>query len=315
MANQVVQKGGEKYYPQKMISIIISTYRPELFNNISKNIEATVGVPYEIIPIENKGLMGLCKAYNIGAERAKYDILCFAHEDINIQTKGWGEKINTTFRDNEKVGLIGVVGSKYKPFIPSGWSHPYADYANLFCSNIIQYYKDKTKLPDYSFLKPLQDNSPAVVSVDGVFFCTKKNIATECLFDQDTFKSFHCYDVDFSLQVFQHYQVIVTYDILIEHFSEGSFDKSWIDATLSLHTKWGGKLPLTTANISRQKQKSEEYNAFLFLYMISVRLKYDLKKIHVYLFKNNRKLIQVMGLKNFLKMHTKLFLSYIKPVK
>lgn len=73
-----------------MISIIICSKNKDLLKDVSANIELTIGVPYEIIAIENnKGEFGICKAYNDGASKAKYDIFCFMHEDISFETQNW----------------------------------------------------------------------------------------------------------------------------------------------------------------------------------------------------------------------------------
>ncbi len=80
------------------------------------------------------------------------------------------------------------------------------------------------KSSDESFLaySNLKNVSLAkVVTLDGVWFCTRKDIALEFPFDGETLKRFHCYDIDFALSVFQ---VAVTFDILIQHFSTGSFN-------------------------------------------------------------------------------------------
>ena len=69
-----------------MLSIIISSYQPHYYTALEKNIAATCGVEYELIKIDNPGLMGLCQAYNKGAEKAKYEYLLFLHEDVNVLT-------------------------------------------------------------------------------------------------------------------------------------------------------------------------------------------------------------------------------------
>ena len=50
-----------------MISIVISSYQPHFFAALEKNIVETIGVTYEIVQIYNPGTMGICEAYNKGA--------------------------------------------------------------------------------------------------------------------------------------------------------------------------------------------------------------------------------------------------------
>lgn len=77
-----------------IISIIISSYQPNYFLALEKNIAETIGIPYEIIKIDNPNTMGICEAYNKGASKAQFENLLFIYEDILFQTKYWGRVID-----------------------------------------------------------------------------------------------------------------------------------------------------------------------------------------------------------------------------
>ncbi|RFP64156.1 hypothetical protein D0N36_15745 [Hymenobacter lapidiphilus] len=54
-----------------MISLIICTRDPAALAAVSQSAAATIGVPFEIVPIDNsQGQYGICEAYNLGAARA-----------------------------------------------------------------------------------------------------------------------------------------------------------------------------------------------------------------------------------------------------
>lgn len=223
-----------------MISIIISTYQPNFLKALEINIEKTIGVPYEIIAIENHNLKGICEVYNTGATRAKYNILCFCHEDILFNSQNWGKTVLEIFNNDFNLGLLGVAGSAYKSVIPAGW----AIMPEARAVNLIQHYKYSTSPTHHHYENPKQESLTPVTCIDGVWMCTRKKIALELKFDEITFKNFHCYDIDFSLSVFNKYKVAVTFDILIEHFSEGRNDKNWIIENIKLHKKWKNILPI-----------------------------------------------------------------------
>ncbi|MFX4377337.1 glycosyltransferase, partial [Acinetobacter baumannii] len=61
----------------------------------------------------------ICSAYNEGAEKAKYDNLCFVHEDVVFRTNNWGQIALTEVK---KFDLLGVAGSNYKSKAISGWA-------------------------------------------------------------------------------------------------------------------------------------------------------------------------------------------------
>jgi len=109
-----------------MISIIISTHNAANFKNVSQNIADTIGVPYEIVPVENHAKYSLCTAYNLGANMAKFSYLCFLHEDVLFKTPNWGKQLTELMEKDEKTGLIGVMGTKFKSTFPKfSWGNGY----------------------------------------------------------------------------------------------------------------------------------------------------------------------------------------------
>lgn len=211
-----------------MLSIIISTYQPQFYSALEKNIAETIGIPYEIIKIDNPNLMGICEAYNKGASLSKYDYLLFVHEDVIFHTKEWGQKLINHLK-LENVGVIGVAGSNYVPKAPIGWYLPDNSYNFL---NYIQNDKNKSNPRLFSNINSKQ----TVYALDGVFIAIKKNRYSEFLFDENI-KGFHGYDTDFSLRLATIYDNFVIHDIIIEHFSVGSTDNQWLSNNIIIKRK------------------------------------------------------------------------------
>ncbi len=233
-----------------MISILICSRDKTLLNYISENVKNTIGVPYEIIAIDNsEGKYGICKAYNLGAKQAKYNIFCFIHEDITFETQNWGANIVNHLKD-ESVGLIGVVGADPMYKMPCTFAQ------NLLKSeaNIIVYSNDQKHINHIKTIKK-DDNSiiKQVTGIDGVFMCTRRDVYQKCQFDEATLKGFHAYDADFSLQILQKYKVCVVFDVLIQHFSSGHADKNFMDSYLKLCFKWKSKLPISYQKYLKQE--------------------------------------------------------------
>lgn len=212
-----------------MLSIIISSYQEHFYTALEKNIAETIGIPYEIIKIDNPNLMGICEAYNIGASQAQFDYLIFIHEDILFHTKDWGQLL-INHLEKENTGVVGVAGSNYVPKAPHGW-FIFDEKYNF--KNYIQNNKEKTnpetKLMKHSFVR--------VFGLDGVFLAVKKSVYQEFLFDESVIKGFHGYDLDFSLRVATRYHNYVINDVLIEHFSKGNPDKKWFDNNILIREK------------------------------------------------------------------------------
>lgn len=286
-----------------MISIIVSKYHSSQIEILKNNIERTIGVPYELIVIENgEGRMGLCEVYNNAARKARYETLCYTHEDVAFETMNWGLKVIDLFNGNKKLGLLGVAGSGFKSLSPSGWWYPCADHQTVF-TNYLQSNKDQVKA-DLQYSNPGNKRLSAVVCVDGFWFCTLKHIALQIKFDQDAFKGFHCYDIDFSLSVFPHYEVAVSFDILIKHFSEGTLNKQWITDTLTLYEKWRHALPVNVVNLDHAALVREEIKALDYFLTVSLENNISLKQAFGVLWSN--RLRSLLGLKTYLKQHLKL---------
>lgn len=232
-----------------MISIIISSANAEQLKQVTENISATIGVPFELIAIDNsKGQQGICAVYNKGIQQAKYGILCFMHEDIIIKTNNWGSILKNSFDENPDIGLIGVCGGSYKPFTPSSWGGLGINNAHY---NYIQSYKYTVKESELIYRNPGNDRLAPVACVDGMWLATTSEVTAKITFDEETFKDFHLYDLDFSIAVGQQYKVCVTYEILLNHLSEGKYNSTWMEDTLKLHEKWMDVLPVNAGNFTR----------------------------------------------------------------
>lgn len=230
-----------------MLSIIISSYQDDFFNNLKENINSTIGVPFEIIKIENNGKMGICEAYNKGASQAKNPYLLFLHEDIIFHTKNWGDLLCKHLQ-YKNTGVIGVAGGNYIPAAPSNWA---TDPENNFI-NIIQNDKSKKKPLRVNSLK---QNRSRVYSVDGVFLATTKEVYAKYLFNEKI-TGFHSYDLDFSLRIAKDYENFIVDDILIEHFSHGLPDKTWFENNLIIRKNLG-------SNYHKEVKPKLEEQAFL----------------------------------------------------
>ncbi|MEO6548808.1 MAG: glycosyltransferase [Ferruginibacter sp.] len=224
-----------------MISVIICSINKKFAEQVQKNIAQTIGVIWEPIVIDNKiSPLGITQVYNAAASKAQYDILCFVHEDILFQTQNWGVTLLNHFKNDVKLGLIGVAGSKYKSKTPSGW---FTGCSELDCCNITHLSSD-----DKQQIINLNPNPglPAqqVVVLDGVFLCCPKTIWEEVKFNDTLLKDFHLYDLDFSCRIAENYKVIVTFEINILHIVKGNhYGNSWLEPTLLWHKTMKKKLP------------------------------------------------------------------------
>jgi glycosyltransferase involved in cell wall biosynthesis len=243
-----------------MISIIVSSQKKAILDKLEENIRQTIGETFELIGIDNAGArFGICKAYNIGIDQAKFDIICFMHEDISFETVNWGKKL-IEHLSNQEVGLIGVAGGDTKSWVPSSWSS--LIYVSEVC--LVQHFKNALKPPERIKRTGYPDNlsfSKPVACLDGVFMCTRRDVLDKYRFDEITFQGFHGYDIDFSLQVSQSFRVCAISDIVLHHYSDGSFNKEWLQNAIKLSDKWRKRLPLSVRDLRRSDYVHQHWSA------------------------------------------------------
>lgn len=239
-----------------MISVIICSINKGFALQVKKSIEATIGVTWESIVIDNTEFpQSLTQVYNIGASRSKYDLLCFMHEDIIFQTQNWGTKLLEYFANDNSLGLVGVAGSKYKSKTPAGW---YSSLAELDCCNITHINTENEEQKIYFNPLPGSLIQPVVV-LDGVFLCCPKKVWQDVKFDDILLKNFHLYDIDFSVRVAGKYKVIVTFEIDILHITKGGhYGNKWLEETLLWHKERKAALPAYIPGLDLKIKKVEK---------------------------------------------------------
>ena len=224
-----------------MISVIVCSIKPQFLEQLKLNIKKTIGVAYELLAYDNReGRRGICEVYNELAKCVRYEIICFAHEDILFETHGWGKILLNTISNNN-IGAVGVAGSKYKSAFLSGW---YTGNKKFDCANISHKFSNRV---EKIYLASVEEaKTEEVVCHDGVFICCKKELWQLVLFDEVNLKGFHFYDIDFSLRAAKIFNVAVTYEIDIIHVTEGGdFGNDWIETAINYHQFRRSLLPFT----------------------------------------------------------------------
>lgn len=241
-----------------MLSIIICSISPERLLNLQQNIQQTIGVEYEIISIDNRETeWSIAKAYNYGASKARYPYLFFVHEDVMFHSCGWGEFVERKLREPD-CGVIGFVGGKLMLNCYSGWNQYYA----WVCCYLYQRENDLSRFDvgNAYLQKPFEE----VVTVDGLGMFVRRDVWEEYPFDENLLIGFHCYDIDFSLQImaggyYKNY-ICCSNQVLIEHFSSGSFNSQWFADTIRLYKrKWCKILPIAVSGWQLGEKDAKEH--------------------------------------------------------
>lgn len=254
-----------------MISIIICSVNKELLEQLEANIRESIGVPYEIIAIDNSvEKKSIAAVYNAGAKAARFDCLCFAHEDVIIHSKDWGKGLKELLA-GKTIGLVGVSGAVYKSKYAGTWSS--CDKC-LYRTHSIQR-SGHTQNTVVTNANPDKTKYAQVAVIDGVFMATRKEVFSCIKFDETNFRGFHGYDLDYSLQVGRKYKVVVSFEILLEHFSTGQLNQQWLEASILLHRKWKDYLPLASEAVAKKAAALSDFLACSQVLMIAIKHNYS----------------------------------------
>ena len=250
-----------------MLSIIICSVSPERLEQVTRNIHDTIGVDYEIIAIDNREKQWpIARAYNEGASRAHYPFLFFVHEDVKFHSVGWGKCIEKKLKEPD-CGVIGFAGSKVKLKCYSGWG-------DVYKWDVIFYYQSvgtetQFRVASVTMEHPFKE----VLVLDGFAMFVRKDVWAKYPFDEELLTGFHCYALDFTLQIaadrcYKNY-VCCSSEVLIEHSSQGNFNQSWYQDTIKMHKlKWNKMLPMKIEGFElgeKEMRKQEEYTFSVFL--------------------------------------------------
>ena len=238
-----------------MLSIIICSVSPERLEETKSNFEKTIGkVKYEIISHDNRSdKFPIAKVYNLCARKANFNNLFFVHEDVRFLEYGWGEKIEEKLKEPD-CGVIGFTGSVLKTAAYSGWSLGFPKYDVSYYHSI----NEGKQIINNANLTS-EEGFKEVVTLDGLGMFVRKDVFEQYPFDEQALTGFHCYDLDFTMQIARsgfYRNWCCHCDVL--HLSNGSFDENWRRSIVSIHdNKWSGFLPLTVKgyNISHKEMK------------------------------------------------------------
>ncbi len=248
-----------------MISIIICSINEHLRNNIIKNIAATIGVEHELLIVNNSINKGICKVYNDTLVVTKYNLVCFVHEDVIFHTNNWGIQLEFLLSKKD-TGLVGVSGTTYKSNYPAPWT---CCEKSFYRNNTLQHFHGSKKVVASNYF-PIGMEFCEVAVLDGVFLAGRKEIFTMFKFDDSLLNGFHGYDIDISLAVGNEFKLLVTNNILIEHLSEGKFNKKWLDDSIVLHEKWIKSLPKFIGIGNENKSYSDYLSCSSFLHLLII---------------------------------------------
>ena len=221
---------------EKLLTIVIpSKKNVKESQALLENIEGTIGVPCNIMYIQNDGV-GLTTIYYDAMLKCETDIVVFIHDDIEFLRNGWGSELVRMFNEHQEYGIIGVAGSAEFEYNAMWWTYP-KKFGQVLHRN-----GGQSWLTAFSPL--LKKDLEEVCVIDGLFMAVHKNrISKE--FDKEI-QGFNFYDIDFCLSNFldKKTKIGVTTNIRIAHNSVGNLTDNWYKNREIINEKYGNYYPI-----------------------------------------------------------------------
>lgn len=202
----------------ELVSIVICSNNRDKYDKVVAHFHERLGrVPHEIVGIHDA--RSLCEGYNRGIARSCGGIVVFCHDDIRIASPDFAAKLYASFAQCDLVGVAGTTLLRSALWAGSGWPH----LGGQVCHTIPGGRPVVT-------LFGLHDRLVlGAQALDGLFFAVRRPVLERVRFDESTFDGWHFYDIDFTFSAFlAGFRLGIRTDMLMWHYSSGSFDEHWM---------------------------------------------------------------------------------------
>lgn len=216
-------------------SVVICSIDEAKLSAVSANYgRLLAGVRHEIVAIRDA--RSLSEGYNRGVAQARGKYLILSHDDIEIFTPDFAQRLTTHLGRFDLIGIAGTTRVIGGAWFLAGYPYDY----QLVTSPIGQTGQYAIIVRGSGALVV-----PSVQAIDGVFMAMRSEVAREIQFDEITFDHFHLYDIDFSYRAYlRGYRLAVCRDIFLVHDSLGRFDAVWEEYRKRFESKFAPNLPV-----------------------------------------------------------------------
>ena len=234
-----------------MLSIVVCTRSPDTATAHRTHVAHTIGCEHEYIPIHNPhGAMGLGEAYNHGVDCAGGEVVVFVHDDVFFIAPGWGVVVEGKFAADPSLGAAGVAGTSYLSRTQPLWCSAGRPFIH---GRVVHHERSTDRCLLTVFCS--HEHDCEVVAADGLFLAVRRDLFSQVRFDAATFDRFHFYDLDLCMQIRPLARLIVTPDVMVKHFSGGSFGEEWVHYAARFAGKYVRELPASCTNESPGEQR------------------------------------------------------------
>jgi hypothetical protein len=198
--------------------------------------KAFQNLPWEFIQIGDARSMA--EGYTRGLAQSRGDMLIFSHDDIEIFSPQFPQRLQHHL---ETYDIIGVAGTSR--LIGPYWG----SVGSPYCFGQICHPQTTGEIA-VTIVGAPAPIIPDIQALDGLFIAARRSVFPKVSFDAATFDGFHLYDVDFSFAAYRSgLKLAVANDICVLHASLGKYDEAWDRYAAKFQQKWQKDLPSARA--------------------------------------------------------------------
>ena len=204
-----------------MYSFIVNTISPHKILRLEENLKKVMhSTPWELVCIHDAKSM--CEGYNRGMTMAKGDFFIFCHDDIEFIAEDITASLDVSFRNSDVFGVMGTRLCLGLNFTLAGIPH------------VVGLWVEEKAADNFVIMASGVEGAllAGIQSLDGVLIGAHASVARSLGWDQQIFKGWHGYDIDFSYRAYRAgFNVAVTCILPIIHYCQSNFmDKDFLCA-------------------------------------------------------------------------------------
>ena len=225
-----------------MLSVVICSITPAKFERVTAMYRRLLaGSEFEIIGIHDA--RGMAEGYNRGLTQSRGEIAIFSHDDVEFLTPEFAPRLLGHMQHCDVLGVAGTTRLGDAKWVNAGMPYVYGQVGAPNPAN---------GTFQVCIWSAAQRRVEGIRAMDGVFLCAKKSVAEALRFDEQAYKDFHLYDIDFTFRAYlAGHRLSVANDLYIVHESLGAPTRTWHQDAAHFQAKFKTSLSPQTGRMSQ----------------------------------------------------------------
>ena len=215
------------------LSVIICSIDDAKFERVASNYATFLApINHELIRIDDA--QSLAEGYNRGIGLSQGEFLVFSHDDIEILSSDFCERLIWHLSEFDIVGVAGTSRVIDGCWISAGQPSIHGQ--------VVQPMNEDSGVALHIYGKD-GVTCAGIQALDGLFIAARRRAAETVRFDAKFFDGFHVYDIDFTFRAYlANFRIAVCNDLLLYHQSLGTWDDKWRHYMQVFARKFAGRV-------------------------------------------------------------------------